>query len=244
MASNIGFAAAFLAGLVSFLSPCVLPLVPGYVSYFAGRGVEELESPVNWRDRSRVAGLSLLFILGFSLVFISLGASATAMGQFVLTHRQALNLIGGAILVAFGLFMTGLLDLGLLHREFRFHPAAMAGSAPSAFLLGLAFAFGWSPCIGPVLGSIMTLGASLATVRQGMLLLAVYSFGLGVPFLLAALFTTVMLRGLRRSRWLARPLQIGFGLVVVAMGIAMISGKMSLLAVWFLRTFPIFQSIG
>lgn len=244
MASNIGFAAAFLAGLISFLSPCVLPLVPGYVSYVAGRSVQELEASADRRDRARVVGLSLIFVLGFSVVFVGIGASATALGQLILTHKQELNLIGGAILVAFGLFMTGLLDIAFLHRELRFHPAAIAGRAPSAFLLGLVFAFGWTPCIGPVLGTIMTLGASLATVTQGVILLSVYSLGLGVPFVLTALFTTAMLRALRRVRWLARPLQIGSGLVVVAMGIAMISGKMSLLAVWFLQTFPILQSIG
>jgi cytochrome c-type biogenesis protein len=244
MASSIGFVAAFMAGLISFLSPCVLPLVPGYVSYVAGRSVQELEASADWRDRAKGVGLSLVFVLGFSTVFVGIGASATALGQLILTHKQVLNLIGGAILMAFGLFMTGLLDIAFLHRDFRFHPAVMVGRAPSAFLLGLAFAFGWTPCIGPVLGSIMTLGASLATVKQGVILLSVYSLGLGVPFVLTALFTTTMLRGLWRLRRLARPLQIGFGLVVVAMGIAMISGKMSLLAVWFLQTFPMLQSIG
>ncbi len=154
MASSIGFAAAFMAGLISFLSPCVLPLVPGYVSYVAGRSVQELEVPADWRDRARGVGLSLVFVLGFSAVFVGIGASATALGQLILTHKQVLNLIGGAILMAFGLFMTGLLDIALLHRDFRFHPTVMVGRAPSAFLLGLAFAFGWTPCIGPVLGSI------------------------------------------------------------------------------------------
>jgi cytochrome c-type biogenesis protein len=242
--SNIGIAAAFAAGIISFLSPCVLPLVPGYVSYVAGRA--PLAAPIGGTVARRLPaiGLSLCFVLGFSSVFITLGASASALGQMLISYRYELNIVGGAIVILFGLFLTGLIRPSLMVREARFHTHLPGGRAVSAYVLGLAFAFGWTPCIGPILGAILTVGASTATVADSVALLAIYSLGLGVPFLLAALFTdglTRRLKAMRRTGWM---LQYVAGGIMVVMGVAMITGQMSTFSFWLLDQFPIFTQIG
>src|SRR3546814_710726 len=172
--SSVGVLSAFAAGAISFLSPCVLPLVPGYVSYVAGESLNGVETPQGSAAKLPALGLSSLFVLGFSTVFVVLGASATALGQLLLQYRYETNIVGGAIIIAFGLFMTGLLNLRWLHREFRFHANIPGGRPVGAYVLGLAFAFGWKPCIGPVLGAILTVSAATATVSQGIALLTVY----------------------------------------------------------------------
>ena len=187
--SNIGMLTVFAAGIISFLSPCVLPLVPGYVSYVAGRSTAGIGPSGAVAERLPAVILGLCFVLGFSTVFIVLGASATALGQMLISYRYELNFVGGAIVILFGLFVTGLIRFPWMMREARFHSDLPGGGATSAYVLGLAFAFGWTPCIGPILGAILTVGAASATVADGVLLLAIYSLGLGVPFLLAALFT-------------------------------------------------------
>ncbi len=234
---------AFAGGVVSFLSPCVLPLVPGYLSYIAGQSAGAGAAP---RAGVPIASLrlSLCFVLGFSTVFILLGASATELGQFLLSWRYQANLVGGAAIIVFGLLMTGLVPLPWLQREARFHLDLPGGRALAAYVLGLAFAFGWTPCIGPVLGTILTASAAVSTVRQGVALLAVYSLGLGVPFLAAALFTGSLLRRLRQLSRLGRLLQIGTGAVVIAMGLAMLTGELSAVSYWLLDTFPVFARIG
>lgn len=242
--SSIGLVTAFAAGAISFLSPCVLPLVPGYVSYVAGESLNDVEAPQSAVTKLPALGLSSLFVLGFSTVFVVLGASATALGQLLLQYRDETNIIGGAIIVAFGLFMTGLLNLRWLHREFRFHANIPGGRPVGAYILGLAFAFGWTPCIGPVLGAILTMSAATATVPQGIALLAVYSLGLGLPFLMAAAFTggfLARIRVMRRFGWL---LQIFAGLIMVAMGIAMMTGYLSAFSYWLLEIFPGLATIG
>ncbi|MGK9169653.1 cytochrome c biogenesis protein CcdA [Inquilinus limosus] len=233
---------AFAAGVVSFLSPCVLPLVPGYLSYVAGRSLEDLRGGTG--DRLAVLGSGLFFVLGFSTVFVLLGASATALGQLLLSYRYEANLAGGALVTLFGLFMTGLLRFGWLQRELRVHADLRGGHPTAAYVLGLAFAFGWTPCIGPVLGAILTISASAATVQNGIALLGLYSFGLGVPFLLSALFANRVLARLRSMRGLGRHLQRGAGLVLIAMGVFMMSGRMTDVSIWFLQTFPALARIG
>jgi cytochrome c-type biogenesis protein len=242
--SNIGALTAFVAGILSFLSPCVLPLVPGYVSYVAGRKPTATAADSAFAPSLPAMGLSLCFVLGFSTVFIALGASATALGQMLLSYRVELNLVGGAIVILFGLFLTGLLRPSWMMRETRFHSDMPGGQAASAYVLGLAFAFGWTPCIGPILGAILTVGAVSATVGRGIALLAIYSLGLGIPFLLAALFTDGLarrLKALRRAGWM---LQLAAGGIMVVMGIAMITGQMSAFSFWLLENFPMFTRIG
>ncbi len=241
--SNIGVLTAFLAGAVSFLSPCVLPLVPGYVSYIAGSSAADRSSVI---DRSGIVALllSLCFVLGFSTVFIALGASATLVSQLLLSYRSEANLIGGTLVIVFGIFTTGLIRFAWMDRDIRFHGAIQGGRPAGAYLLGLAFGFGWTPCIGPVLGAILTVSAVSATASSGVLLLAVYSIGLGLPFVLSALFMQGLAERLKVIRGAGRWLQIVAGVVMIAMGVAMVTGQLSLLAFWLLQNFPIFRQIG
>lgn len=242
--SGISLLAAFLAGAISFLSPCVLPLVPGYVSYVAGR-VRVSDGPTEVIDgRLSAIGLSVCFVLGFSTVFVILGASATALGQVMLGFRYELNLVGGGIIVLFGLFMLGMAGLPAMQRDLRFHPAIPGGRPFSAYVLGLAFGFGWTPCIGPILGAILTATAASSTVAEGIALLAIYSAGLGMPFVLAAAFTDRLAQRLRAIGRLGRRLNQAAGLVMIAMGIAMMTGQLSALSYWLLGTFPILGRIG
>ena len=241
-ASTIGLATAFAAGLISFLSPCVLPLVPAYISYVAGQQPAQAETDGR---RFGAALLSALFVLGFSTVFIALGASATALGRLLLQYRYEANIIGGAIVVVFGLLMIGMTrGMPWLQRDFRFHPRLARGHPGAAYVLGLAFGFGWTPCIGPVLGAILTVSAVQSTVSGGVALLATYAIGLGVPFLLAALFTRELAARLRALRRFGAALQVAGGLILVLMGVAMITGHLSVFAFWLLRTFPVLGTIG
>lgn len=239
--SALGMLAAFTGGAISFLSPCVLPLVPGYLSYVAGRSVDGGAGPA--RSRLVTLGYGSWFVLGFSTVFVLLGASANVVSGFLLYYRQEANVIGGLLVILFGLFTTGLIRFPLLLGDFRWHSSLAGGSALSAYLLGVAFAFGWTPCIGPVLASILTVTATTASA-DGFALLALYSLGLGAPFLLAAVFTEGLLRRMRAMRRAGIILQITAGIGMIAMGVAMITGRLTDLAVWLLFTFPILGRIG
>lgn len=243
--SGIGLFAAFVAGAISFVSPCVLPLVPGYVSYVAGQSSGAVEAEGAGRHpRRRAVGMSLFFVLGFSTIFMILGASATAFGQMLLSYRYELNFFGGVIVILFGLFMIGMAQVAIMQRDFRFHLSIPGGRPASAYVLGLAFGFGWTPCIGPILGAILTASATSATVAEGVVLLAFYSAGLGAPFLLAAAFTDRLTRRLRGMRLVGRRLHQVAGLVMVAMGIAMMTGQLSALSYWLLNVFPVLATIG
>lgn len=244
-AGAIGLGAAFAAGMISFLSPCVLPLVPAYVSYVAGQSSTALARRRDVQHRLSALALSGVFVLGFGAVFVALGAGASALGSLLLRYRYEANLVGGAIVIVFGVLMIGMSrGMPWLQREWRFHPSIPGGRPAAAFVLGLAFGFGWTPCIGPVLGAILTLGATQVTGAGGVGLLAVYAAGLGVPFLLVALFTRELaarMRVLRRVGWI---LQVVAGLVLVVMGIAMMTGELSRFAYWLLETFPALGRIG
>jgi len=244
-ASSIGLLAAFAAGMVSFLSPCVLPLVPAYVSYVAGQSHSALEHRRTAEQRLSALALSAVFVLGFGTVFVALGAGASALGGFLLRYRYEANLVGGAIVVLFGILMIGMSrGMPWLQREWRFHPDLPGGRPVAAFVLGLAFGFGWTPCIGPVLGAILTLSAAQAPGSGGTALLAIYAAGLGVPFLVVAFFTREVagrMRALRRVGWM---LQMVAGAVLVVMGVAMMTGYLSRFGFWLLETFPAFGRIG
>jgi cytochrome c-type biogenesis protein len=241
--SIIALATSFIAGVVSFLSPCVLPLVPGYVAYVSGRSLDP-SGDADVRQRFAALPLSALFVLGFTTVFVTLGASATAAGQLLLSYRSEAGLLAGGIVILFGLLMIGLVRWSWLQRDLRFHFDLPRAHPVAAYVLGLAFALGWTPCIGPVLGAILTTSASSATVSQGVTLLAVYSLGLGLPFLAVAVSTERLVGGLRRLGRLGRSLQIGAGAVMVAMGIAMITGQLDVFSYWLLGTFPVLAQIG
>jgi len=242
-AATIGFAVAFGAGVISFLSPCVLPLVPAYVSYVAGDSVQR-KRRLHARERLASLGMSVPFVAGFSAVFIAFGASASVIGQLLQRYRFEANLVAGAVVIAFGLFMLGLWRwLPWLQRDLRPHPRLAGGNPLAAFVLGIAFAFGWTPCIGPILGAILAFSA-VGTSGGGVGLLSAYSLGLGVPFLLTALFIDRAARVLGGLRGFGAALQIGGGLMLVVLGVAMITGWLTAFANWLLRTFPALGAIG
>ncbi|MEO8144521.1 MAG: cytochrome c biogenesis protein CcdA [Betaproteobacteria bacterium] len=243
-AGAIGLGAAFAAGLISFVSPCVLPLVPAYVSFVAGQPLRTDMPRPDAGARLAAVTLSAFFVLGFSSVFVTLGASATLLGRLLLQYRYEANLVGGAIVIVFGLLMIGMTrGMPWLQRDFRFHPRLAGGRPLPAFVLGVAFGFGWTPCIGPILGAILTVSA-VQSSSAGIGLLATYAAGLGVPFLLVALFTreaATRLKGLRRF---GSVLQFVAGLLLVVMGIAMMTGQLSAFAFWLLNAFPVLGRIG
>ena len=236
---TLGLLAALLAGTVSFLSPCVLPLVPGYVSYIAGR-----TGPGKAPSRAAMIWLSVCFVLGFSTIFIALGASATALGQALLRWRFELNILGGAIVALFGLLMLGAARIRALERDLRFDLDIPGGQPMASYVLGLAFGFGWTPCIGPILGAILTASAMQATMGEGVALLAVYSAGLGVPFVLVAAFIQQAGTRLRSIRGLGGGLHKIAGAVMVLMGLAMMTGQLTVFSYWLLETFPALGTIG
>jgi len=239
--SSIGVLTAFAAGVISFLSPCVLPLVPGYLSYVAGHSADRTDQP---STRLADFGLSALFVLGFSTVFIALGASATSLGRLLLAYRFEANIIGGAMIALFGLFMTGLMPMPWLARDLRFHARIAGGRPLGAYGLGLAFGAGWTPCIGPVLGAILTMSAVSSNTGSGIALLSAYALGLGLPFLASAFFTGELARRLKTLRRAGRVLQIGAGTIMIIMGIAVMTGQLSAFSYWLLQAFPILTTIG
>ncbi|QID17921.1 cytochrome c biogenesis protein CcdA [Nitrogeniibacter mangrovi] len=241
----IGLAGAVAAGMISFLSPCVLPLVPGYVSYVSGHAAHAPEEKTRLEQHVRSALLSLCFVLGFSVVFIALGASASVIGRLLLSFRTELNMLGGAIVIAFGLFMIKPFHrLRWLNRDMRFHPGIKGGRPAAAFTLGMAFGFGWTPCIGPILGVILTAGAMQSSLGGAVGLLAAYALGLGVPFVLAALFMRELTHRLKSLRRASRPLQVVGGSVMIVMGVAMVTGQLTAFSYWLLERFPVLGQIG
>lgn len=241
--AGVGILAAFLAGMVSFLSPCVLPLVPGYVSYVAGQSLDDVVKRKFFRARAAVLGLSINFVFGFSAVFIALGAGASAIGGFLRAFLFEANYIAGAIIVLFGLHMMGLLRFKWMNRDMRLVTQTPGGRPFGAFLLGTAFAFGWTPCIGPILGAILTISATTLGVYDGIALLSIYSMGLAIPFLLVAAFMDRFIEKARLLRRIGRPLQAVAGGVLVLVGIGMATGYLFSLATWMLETFPFLQEI-
>ena len=237
---------ALLAGAISFLSPCVLPLVPPYLCYMTGATVADLSgnSERGQHDalRRKVVFHSLLFVLGFSVVFISLGASATAIGKLLLEWSDILAKIAGVVIIAMGLQFLGVFNFSFMQREARFQST---GTGPiGSFVMGLCFAFGWTPCIGPILAPILGLAGSRETVGEGAFLLAVYSAGLGIPFVLSALFVGPFMNFLERfKKYLGRVEQM-VGVLLVLTGILFLTGGMQAFAFWLLATFPILGTIG
>jgi cytochrome c-type biogenesis protein len=212
--AGVGILTAFVAGVISFLSPCVLPLVPGYISYVAGETLDSVRAP------------------------------DSARSKLLLTYKYEANIVGGIIVILFGLFLTGIFNPAWFQRDVRFHADIKGGRPLAAYVLGLAFAFGWTPCVGPVLGAILTMSATSTTTASGVALLSVYSLGLGLPFLLAALFTDTFMSRMKAMRKIGRPLQIAAGVILIIMGIAMATGQLSVFAYWLLKTFPGLATIG
>lgn len=244
---NIGYLTALGAGALSFLSPCVLPLVPPYLCYMAGVSVEDFRGEGDVRPAPVQKALmvsSLTFVAGFSTVFVALGASAFAIGRLLRAWQEPLAIAAGLVIIIMGLHFLGVIRIPLLAREARFQTQGKPASALAAYVMGLAFAFGWTPCIGPVLGSILTLAGTLDTAAEGALLLAVYSAGLGIPFIVAALFSGAFMRFLSRFRMHIGKVEKVMGALLVAAGLLFMTGGMQNLSFWLLETFPVLQTIG
>ena len=233
--------AALFAGLVSFLSPCVLPLVPGYVSLISGVGVEELQAEETGRRRV-VLFSSLMFILGFSVVFISLGAVASTVGRLLREYFPWLIRIAGIVIILFGLHLTGLLQIKWLYADKRLHSLNPRRSALGAFLVGFAFAFGWTPCIGPILTVILGFAATQETVLKGVLLLAVYSLGLAVPFLLTSLGIDRFLAFYGQFKKYLQVVEVGSGVLLIMIGTLVFTRQFALLATW-MNKIPLFKDL-
>ncbi len=248
MTGDISYLTAVIAGLISFVSPCVLPLVPPYLCYMAGTSLDNLTNETKPEGGAAVVSTSavvvpaIAFVLGFTTVFVALGAGASSIGALVRAHMDTLAIIAGFIIIAMGLHFLGVFRIGLLYREARFQGggAGLAG----AFLMGLAFAFGWTPCIGPVLGVILGIASSKASVGEGATLLAFYSAGMGIPFILAAMFVGPFMNFLTRFRRHLGMVEKVMGGLLVLTGILFITGGMQRFSFWLLEMFPVLGTIG
>jgi cytochrome c-type biogenesis protein len=231
----------FFAGLLSFLSPCVLPLVPPYLAYMAGISVGDMAEAKE--TRRRVLFTACVFVLGFSTVFILMGAGASSIGRILRVYADPLSKVAGIVIILMGLHFLGVFRIGLLYREARMDVGRPTGFL-GAYLMGLAFAFGWTPCIGPVLGSVMAVAASQASVTRGMGYLAVYSLGLGLPFLLAAAFMGPFMRLMGSLKSRMGLIEKIMGVLLVLTGLAFLFGGMAIAAGWLLDTFPALGNLG
>jgi cytochrome c-type biogenesis protein len=238
MGSSLGVAVAFSAGLFSFLSPCVLPLFPSYISFITGMSVGDLTGDLGASARRRVLLHALAFVLGFSLVFVALGASLSAASQALFRYRDAIRIIGGALIIVFGLYIAGLLKIGIFNRtqqyQIREKPAGYVGS----FLVGVTFAIGWTPCVGPILGAILSLAGTAETFGRGIGLLVAYSAGLGVPFLVSAIALGAFLRFFKRYRPFIPIVERGAGLLLIVVGLLVMTNYYIVLNSWAISLTP------
>ena len=241
---NVTIVAALAAGMLSFLSPCVLPLVPPYLVYLTGASLERLaDAEAEPRVRRETIAAALLFVLGFSTVFVALGASASAIGGIVRAYSGELAILAGVVIIVMGLHFLGLTPIGLLMREKRFQVAKPVGLW-GAYLMGLAFALGWTPCIGPILAAILAVAASEATVTRGAGMLAIYSLGLGIPFVAAAFAIEPFAAFLARFRAYLGLVEKVMGGLLIITGIAFLTGAVANVSFWLLDTFPLLGKIG
>jgi len=244
MHADVTYLAALVAGLVSFLSPCVLPLVPPYLVFLAGTSLERFaDKEVEQRVKRETVAASVLFVLGFSTVFVALGASASAIGSLIRAYSGPLAIIAGIIIIVMGLHFLGVTRLAFLYRQKRLEVAKPVGLW-GAYVIGLAFAFGWTPCIGPILAAILAVAASEQTVTKGASLLAVYSLGLGIPFVIAAFAIEPFAAFLSRFRNYLHRVEQAMGALLVLTGIAFLTGSINQMSVWLLETFPVLGKIG
>lgn len=243
MALDVTFSAAAAAGLLSFLSPCVLPLVPPYLTFIAGTTIEEVATQRESRAQRDVFIAAVLFVLGFSTVFVALGATASVFGQVLREHLAVLSLLAGVVIILMGLHFLGVFRFGFMYREARVavnRPIGLWG----AYVMGLAFAFGWTPCIGPILAAILAVAASEETLGKGAGLLAVYSLGLGIPFLLAALAIEPCMGFLKRFKKHFGVVERIVGVLLILTGIAFLTGSLQNLSFWLLEMFPGLANLG
>jgi cytochrome c-type biogenesis protein len=245
MNESISITAAVAAGLISFISPCVLPIVPGYLSFISGINVAQLkgaEAPAGLVRR--VALTSVAFVLGFSTVFVALGAAATLVGYYLQQYKRELGIVGGVVIIVLGLHTAGILKIKWLLYEKKAAVASQPLGLLGAYVVGLAFAFGWTPCIGPILGAILLYAAQQETVGQGVVLLAAYSAGLGIPFVLSALAINGFFAAFGRLRRHMQAVEYVAGALLVGVGLLLVTDRLTLIAQYFVKVFPSLATIG
>jgi cytochrome c-type biogenesis protein len=244
MTHDVSIAAALIAGVISFMSPCVLPLVPPYLIYLTGATIEHVTSDEAPATSQRAVMISaLLFVLGFSTVFVALGASASVIGALIRAWSAQLSIVAGVVIIVMGLHFLGLTRIGLLMREGRL-PIPKPVGFWGAYVMGLAFAFGWTPCIGPILAAILSVAAAENTVAKGAGLLAVYSAGLGIPFLIAAFMIEQFSAVLARLKRHLTRVEHAMGVLMVLTGIGFLTGSMSTISIWLIERFPALANFG
>ena len=230
---------AFSAGLISFLSPCVLPLIPGYISYISGQNLEQIVE-----KKQKILAKTIIFSLGFSLVFISFGATASYFGSFLINYSDTLRIIAGIIIIIFSLQIMGVLKLNILNKEKRFYTKNYSNNLFFPFLVGTAFAFGWTPCIGPVLGSILTLAAVETSIAQGVILLSFYSLGLAIPFILSGYAITKFLSVSKNLKSKMRLISLIGGSILLITGILILTNILQIVGFYLLEIFPFLENFG
>jgi cytochrome c-type biogenesis protein len=241
--TDVSLLAAFGAGILSFISPCVLPLVPGYISFVSGVSFDQMQAAdaaSRAATRRQMLITSLAFVLGFSVVFICLGASATAIGHLLRHQKTILERIAGAVIIIFGLHLAGVFRIKWLDKDTRVQTSGRPASPIGAFLVGLAFAFGWTPCIGPILGGILAIAGSKNSVGEGVALLAVYSAGLGIPFLVTSLAIDRFFVASKRIRKYYKPIEIASGALLVVLGVLIFTNRFTILSNYFSKFLPTF----
>jgi len=231
---------SFLAGIISFLSPCVLPLIPGYISFINGTTLEGLED----KKKNFIFRETLLFSVGFSIVFISLGATATMFGSLMLEYSRIFTFIVGVIIIFFSLNMIGLLQFRLLNQELKYHFHNQITKPYMSLLVGIGFGFGWSPCIGPILGSVLALASLETTLMKGIILLSIYSIGLAIPFILSGLYITKFLVFSKKTRMHIVKIQKISGYILLVTGVLIVTGKLQTLGFYLLDWFPFLAKLG
>ncbi len=243
---QISYIGALTAGLLSFFSPCVLPLIPAYLCFLGGASLDELtaEGGVDREVSRRVLISAFSFVIGFATVFIMMGATATALSQVVVRHIDTLSTIAGVVIVLFGLHYMGLFRIGFLNFEKRFHLENKPSGIIGSYLLGLAFAFGWTPCVGPILATILMVAAGSDSILYGTSLLSTYAAGIGVPFLIAALAVKPFMGFMARFRKHLHKVEISIGILLIVTGVAILTGSLADAAQWLLETFPVFSRVG
>jgi len=242
---DVTYGGAFLAGLLSFVSPCVLPIVPPYMAYLAGLTFDELKDGNRGADSTRQLILAAVgFVLGFTTVFVALGTTASIIGQSIARYFDILSIIAGAIIIVMGLHFLGVFRIALFYRDTRFQVNRRPAGLVGAYVMGLAFAFGWTPCVGPVLAAILFVAGGEESATRGASLLAIYSLGIGLPFLLAAVFATRFLNWAAGFRQHMHKVEMAMGGILVLTGILFMTGQMAEIANWLLETFPVFENLG
>tara|TARA_B100001250_G_scaffold408775_1_gene431777 strand:+ start:466 stop:1182 length:717 start_codon:yes stop_codon:yes gene_type:complete len=231
---------AFLAGLISFLSPCVLPLIPGYISYISGTSLDKIKE----KKRNLIVIKTVFFTLGFSFVFIALGSTATFVGQFFLVNSNIFRIIAGIILIIFSLQLIGIINFNFMNKDIRFFTSVYNDSLFFPLIVGVAFGFGWTPCIGPILGSIITLAALEENIGRGILLLSFYSLGLAIPFIISGiLIDKFLLFSKHFKRYTVKITKTG-GIILLLTGLAILTGQLQILGFFILEYFPVLENIG